>query len=166
MRELLCANAMQRALLALERNDSGPRCMPLVEALESLRDGGSTDWCVDVIFGVLTPRATDEDAESLIDLQRLVDSPPNAEELHRRTLDIWHARKERTDLQTATSKLYEAVAAHLNGDRHRYMRGIAFTVSEIVVAGITTTTDERVRNVMEAFKYRCEQLQSTGNEER
>jgi hypothetical protein len=155
----LCANAMQRALLALERNDSESWCAPLVEALESLCEGSSTEWCVDVICRVLAPCATDEDAETLVDLQRLVDSHPSAAELRRKTRDIWYARKERTALQTATSKLYEAVAAYESGDRRRYKRGIAVTVSEIVVAGITTAGDERVRHALEAFKRLCEQLQ-------
>lgn len=161
MMESLCANAMQRALLALERNDSESWCTPCVDALESLREGSSTVWCVDVIFRVLAPFATDEDAETLVDLKGLVDSQPSATELRRKTREIWYAREERTDLQTATSKLYEAVAAYVSGDRQRYKRGIALTVSEIVVAGITTMGDERVGHALEAFERRCEQLQST-----
>lgn len=163
--ESLCANAMQRALLALERNDSESWCTPLVDALESLREGSSTQWCVDVISRVLAPCATEEDAETLADLQRLVNFQPRAAELRRKTRDIWYARKERTDLQTATSKLYEGVAAYVSGDRQRYKRGIALTVSEIAVAGITTMGDERVRHALEAFKRRCEQLQSPEKEQ-
>lgn len=160
--ESLCANAIQRAILALERSDPGSWCTPLVDALESLREGSSTEWCVEVISRVLAPCATDEDAETLVHLHRLVDSRSCAAEIRGKIRDIWYARQERTGLQTATSKLYEAVAAYVSGDTQRYKRGVALTVSEIAVAGTTTATDERVQQVLETFNRQCEQLRANG----
>lgn len=157
--ESFCANAIQQAMLAFERNDPGSWCTPLVDALESLREGSSIKWCVEVISRRFASCATDEDIETLLDLDRLVDSDQSPAELVWKARGVWEAKEERTDLQTATSKLYEAVAAYVSGDRQRYKRGTALTVSEIAVSGITTMADERAQYVLEAFKTQCEQLQ-------
>ena len=164
MTESLCTNAIHQALLALERNDAQSWCCPLVDVLESLRVGSSIDWCVEVIAQTLGREVTANDARPLMELRRLVDQKSSRIELLQRGHDIWYSKDLRTAFQTATAKTYEAAAAFFNGNDRHYKRGIAYTVSGIALAGMTSSSDQLVHRVLEIFKCRCDQLNSEGSD--
>ena len=156
MTESPCAAAIQQALLAFERKEQ-VWCMPFVDALESQCEGSAIKWCVESIVQTVARDATGDDARTVVELNHLLDQTGTAAELIERSRDIWYSRQVRGDLQTATAKAYEAVAAYRNRDMQRYKRAIAFTVSEIVLAGIKSATGDRMVAVIEAFTRTCAQ---------
>jgi hypothetical protein len=158
--ESRCSRAIREAVLAFERHDPGSWCRPLVDALESLGAGRSIDWCVDVLKQTCGRDAPVEDRGTLEELRPLVDRNSSGSVIHQKSREIWYRTDARSDFQTATSKAYEAVAAYLNGDVERYKRGIAFIISEIALGPLTSSSDQRMQNVLGMFNCRCEQLEA------
>jgi hypothetical protein len=163
--ESLCNKAIHEAILAFDRNAPGSWCSPLVEAIELLRAGSCVGWCVDVLAKTLGSDERTEDARTLLELRRLAEQKSSATGLQQKSRDIWYSGELRRPFQTATSKVYEAVAAYLAGDIQHYKRGIAFTISDIALAGMTSSSDHRMQQLLELFKSRCEQLESSSREE-
>jgi hypothetical protein len=118
-------------MLAFERKDPWWP-LPVINDLESMNTGNALSWACAFIASQL-PECDNRDANRkraawLAEIRTLPQTRPSVEELYKRSREVWYDGGTRDRIQTAISRLYEAVVGLIDGNHRGYCRAVAMAI--------------------------------------